>query len=562
MAHVPAQTQSAPGGAFLYEMPPSIFTPEDFDSESLLMVTTAKQFTLGEVMPLLPRLDQQEENLMPSLVKKACELGFGGAETSQEFGGLGLPRTVGTRILEMLSLDGAFSTTFGVHMGIAQQPIALFGSHEQKRKYLPRLTSGEWMSAYALSEPNSGSDALSLSTTAQWDENEQTYRITGTKMWISNAKWAQLFIVFAKTQGNQVTCFLVERSFPGLSIGREEHKVGQKASSTARLVLERTPVPAENVLYKKGEGHRVAFNALNLGRLKLGAMALGQAREAIKVATRYAKERKQFGKPIAHFGLIREKLARMSAWFYASESILYRTSDLVDQALQRVPVNVSEEEQISENLRACQEYQIECALTKVLSSETLALCADEALQIHGGYGYTEEFPVGRIWRDARVTRIYEGTNEINRLFISTRIHRKNLFPKLLNAHPTTPAHFYLISSAQTAEKALQNEPPYLQQILSALSDLAILTYAQQSARLRAQQASLRSSPFAPFLQACCDLFTFHSTLLAQARATEIHHRCQENPPPKGKNEPEVPLPKDAEETIVQTLLEKEAYPVE
>ncbi|MCL6623731.1 MAG: acyl-CoA dehydrogenase family protein [Fimbriimonadales bacterium] len=562
MAHVPTETQASPGGSFLYSIPPSIFTPEDFDAESLLMVQTAKQFMLKEVMPLLPRLDQQEENLMPSLVKKACELGFGSAETPQEFGGLGLPKTLGTRILEMLSLDGAFSTTFGVQMGIAQQPIVLFGNKEQKRKYLPHLASGEWMGAYALSEPNSGSDALSMTTSAQYEENTRAYLITGTKMWVSNAKWANLFVVFAKVAGEHITCFLVERSFPRLTVGREEHKVGQKASSTARLVLDRTPVPEENILYQKGEGHRVAFNALNLGRLKLGAMALGQAREAIRVATRYARERKQFGKPLSHFGLIREKLAKMSAWFYASESILYRTAGLVDKAFRAVSPNAPEEEQINGNLLAAQEYQIECSLTKVLCSETLSLCADEALQIHGGYGYTEEFPVGRIWRDARVTRIYEGTNEINRLFISTRIQRKNLYTPLLNASPTVPAHAYLISSAQSAEQALQNEPSDIQQILSALSDLVILTYAQQSTRLRAQQSALRSSPWAPFLQACSDLFTFHSTLLAQARAREIQYRCQGSPHLPKTPEPHLPLPHDAEETIVQTLLEKEAYPLE
>ncbi|MEM4409269.1 MAG: acyl-CoA dehydrogenase family protein, partial [Candidatus Caldarchaeum sp.] len=397
MGHVPTEVQATQGGAFLYALPKSIFTPENFDAESLLMITTAKQFIQREVLPLASRLDQQEEGLMPSLVKKACELGFGGAEIPQEFGGLGLPKTLGTRILEMLSHDGAFSTTFGVQMGIAQQPIALFGTNEQKKKYLPLLTSGEWIGAYALSEPNSGSDARGMTTLAEYDQTTHTYQLTGTKMWISNAKWAQLFIVFAKVQGERITCFLVERSFPGLAIGREEHKVGQKASSTARLTLENTPVPANNVLYKEGEGHRIAFNALNLGRLKLGAMALGQAREAIKVATRYAKERKQFGKPIASFGLIREKLAKMCAWFYASESTLYRTSDLVEKAFQNVPEDVSEEELIIGNIHAAQEYQIECSITKVLCSETLSLCADEALQIHGGYGYTEEFPVGRIW---------------------------------------------------------------------------------------------------------------------------------------------------------------------
>ncbi|MBA3726655.1 MAG: acyl-CoA dehydrogenase family protein, partial [Armatimonadetes bacterium] len=300
---MPSNVAAEPsGGAFLFQEPDHIFSPEEFDSDARLMIDTARQFALKEVQPHLERLDTQEEGLMPALFAKMGELGLAGPETPEEYGGLGLPKTLGTRILEMLSLNGSFSTTVAVHIGIGQAPIYLWGTEEQKRKYLPKLAAGEWMSAYALSEPNSGSDALGLSTRAVRDGDD--YLLTGTKMWISNAKWADVFITFAKTEGDKITAFIVQRGFPGVSIGAEEHKTGLKGSSTARLVLDGARVPASNVLYREGEGHRVAFNALNLGRLKLGAMSLGPARSALHHSAKYAKDRKQFGKPIAAFGLI------------------------------------------------------------------------------------------------------------------------------------------------------------------------------------------------------------------------------------------------------------------
>lgn len=509
---------AATGGDFLRESPNSIFVPEDFDSDALLMLDAARQFVRGEVLPVLDRLEHQEEGLMPLLLKKAGELGFAGPETPEKYGGLGLSKTLGTRILEMLSLNGSFSTTIAVHMGIGQAPIYLWGTEAQKQKYLPDLASGRWMGAYALSEPNSGSDALGMSTKAVRDGKD--FVLNGTKMWISNAKWAELFIAFAKVDGERITCFIVERGFPGVSVGPEEHKPGLKGSSTARLVLDNARVPVENVLYREGEGHRVALNALNLGRLKLGAMSLGPARAAIYHAAKYANERKQFGKPIAEFGLIRDKFAKCASQFFACESALYRTCDLVDSAFAEVDENDAAADEA--NRRAAEEFAIECSINKVLSTEMLATCADEALQIHGGYGFTEEFPVARIWRDARVTRIYEGTNEINRLFIFDRIIKRGLLEALLCATPQNFAHEQLITAAKAACAKFGENISANQEVSAGLSDLASIHFAQQSTSARAKKMT---SARAAFADAAASVFESVTNIVAAGKAAEIFSRC-------------------------------------
>ena len=531
------------GGAFLSAKPKSIFTPEDFDSDSLLMIDTAKQFMRGEVMPILDRLDKQEDGLMPALLKKAGALGLAGPETPEEYGGLGISKCVGTRILEMLSWNGSFSTTMAVHMGIGQAPIYLWGTEKQKQRYLPRLASGEWMGAYALSEPNSGSDALGMSSKAVRDGDD--YVLNGTKMWISNAKWADLFITFAKVDGEKVTCFIVERNFPGVTIGPEEHKTGLKGSSTARLVLDDARVPASNVLYREGEGHYVAFNSLNLGRLKLGAMSLGPARSALFHSAKYAKERKQFGKNIAEFGLIRDKFARMGALIYASESVLYRTCDLVDSAFAAIDKNSPDD-----NRKAAEAYAIECSANKILATEMLSYCADEAIQIHGGYGFTEEFPVARIWRDGRVTRIYEGTNEINRLFIFDRIIKRGLLDSLVCATPESFAHELLMSAAKCASAKLGSELSKNQEVTAALSDLVITHFAQQSAMARARNTS------SSFSAAGASMYVSISDAFAASRASEIYSRCGQ-----GKA---ISLPASdysGAEIVAAAILEANGYPI-
>ncbi len=463
---------NATGCDFFSSTPDSIFTVEQFQGDDALMIQAAEQFSRGEVLPLVERLDHQEDGLMPSLIQKAGELGFCGIDSPETFGGLGQSKNLAARILEYLSLNGSFSVTYGITSGISQVGLSLFGNESQKAKYLPLLSTGEWMGAYALSEPNSGSDALSVTTRAEQHGNK--WILNGTKMWISNAKWADLFLVMAKINGDQFSAFLVEKDFPGVSVSREEHKMGLKGSSTARLVLENAEVPLENLLYEPGLGHQVAFNALNLGRFKLSSMSIGPARHAIEVASDYAQDRKQFGKSIASFGLIEKKFALMAALFFAAESMIYRTGALIDSAFSQFAGD------IEGNKRAASEFAVECSACKVFSTEVEGWIVDEALQTYGGYGFTEEFPIARIYRDARVSRIYEGTNEINRIFLADRLIRK---AKEGTASLEGVADSFV---AELAAKAVRLSLSG-QIEMGALSDLIMLQYAEQSARIRTQQ---------------------------------------------------------------------------
>jgi len=471
---MPLMNEHLPTGcAFFSETPADVFTPEQFVEDEALMILTAELFTRNEVMPHLERLDKQEEGLMPGLIRQAGELGLCGVDTSDAFGGLGLSKTIAARILEFMSLNGSFSVTYGITSGISQVGLSLFGTEGQKHHYLPRLASGEWIGAYALSEPNSGSDALSATTRA--DKVGDKYILNGTKMWISNAKWADLFLVMAKVDGDKFSAFLVERGFPGVSVSREEHKMGLKGSSTARLVLENAEVPAENLLHQVGLGHHVAFNALNIGRFKLAAMSIGPARDAIGLAAAYALDRKQFGQPISSFGLIQKKFAMMAAWFYAAESMIYRTGALIDAAFDEWGGTVDG------NRKAAEEFAVECSACKVFATEAESLIIDEAMQVYGGYGFTEEFPIARHYRDSRVSRIYEGTNEINRLFIGDRLARRVREGKVSGV--AVGDSFLSV----LAGKALAIAPK--DQIgIGALSDLVLLSYAEQSTRIRAAKS--------------------------------------------------------------------------
>jgi alkylation response protein AidB-like acyl-CoA dehydrogenase len=450
------------------------FIPEHFSSDEKLMIETADEFSRKEVMPVLERLDKQEEGLMPQLIRQAGQLGFCGPDTPESDGGLGLSKNVSARMLEHLSLNGSFSVTIGITSGISQIGLILFGTPAQKQRFLPRLASGEAIGAYALSEPDSGSDALSLSTKAV--KHGSTYRLTGTKMWISNAKWADVFLVMAKVDGQHLSAFLVERDTPGLSVAREEHKMGLKGSSTARVVLEDAEVPEENLLHEVGLGHQVALNALNIGRFKLASMSLGPARDAIGIAARYVQERKQFGQHIGRFGLIQQKFALMAGLFFAAESTTYRTGALVDGAFAAYAGTVEG------NRRAAEEYAIECSISKVLATDVEAAVVDEALQCFGGYGFTEDFSIARHYRDARVSKIYEGTNEINRLFIADRLLRRIIDGR---APGKITADSFI---SELAGKLLSHElasPDKDNQVRrGALADLLIATYAEQSARSR------------------------------------------------------------------------------
>lgn len=458
-----------PGASFLSGTPARSFTPEDFSSDEKLMIDTAEQFCRAEVMPHLEEIDHQEEGLMPALIRKAGELGLCGIDSPEAYGGLGLGKNVAARILEFMSLNGSMSVTYGITSGISQVGLSLFGTEEQKAKFLPALTSGQSIGAYALSEPNSGSDALSATTTAV--QKGDKWVLNGTKMWISNAKWADQFLVMAKINGTDFSAFIVPRDTPGLSIAREEHKMGLKGSSTARIVLEDAEIPLENLLYEAGKGHHVAFNALNIGRFKLSSMSIGPARNAMELSAAYARDRKQFGKSLSEFGLIQKKLAQMAGLFFVAESMIYRTGALIDEAFDLYGGTVDG------NRKAAEEYAIECSACKVFSTEAEAWIIDEALQIYGGYGFTEEFPIARHYRDARVSRIYEGTNEINRIFLADRFQRK------LKAGTIPP----LEADSWIAGLAIKALGLNLGDQIStgAASDLILLAYTEQSSRLRA-----------------------------------------------------------------------------
>jgi len=460
------------GCAFFSRTPDSIFIAEDFVGDERLMIDTAEQFSRKEVLPIAERLDKQEEGLMPDLIRRAGELGFCGVDAPDAYGGLGLGKNLAARILEHLSFNASFSVTIGVTSGIAQVALSWFGTDEQKSRYLPRLTSGEWLGAYCLSEPNSGTDALSIATRA--DRRGDKWVLNGTKMWISNAKWADFFLVMAKVDGERFSAFLVERDFPGVSVAREEHKLGLKGSSTARVLLEDAEVPLDNMLYLEGRGHVVALNALNLGRFKLSSMSIGPARDAIGLAAHYALDRKQFGQPIAHFGLIQKKFALMASLFFASESMIYRTGADIDGAFGQSGGT------IEGNRKAAEEMAVECSMCKVFSTEAEALIVDEALQVYGGYGFTEEFPIARHYRDARISRIYEGTNEINRVFISERLRRRAQEGR---ASLDAVGDSYISELAGKA-MALGSDN---QIVTGAASDLLIVAYAEQSARIRAKR---------------------------------------------------------------------------
>ncbi len=446
------------GGAFFVDniSPAEVFTPEDFSEEHQMMAKTTERFIKNEVLPHIETIEHKDFNLIRSLMKKAGDLGLLGADIEEEYGGSETGIIASQLIIERSAAGASFGVTLNVHTGIGTMPLVFFGNKAQKAKYLSALAAGEKIGCYALTEPSSGTDALSIQTTAVLSADGKYYRLDGAKQFITNGGFADIIFTYAKVDGDKFTAFIVEKDFAGVSTGKEEKKMGIRGTSTCSIFLDGAKVPVENVLFKVGRGHVVAFNILNLGRFKVASGCVGMAKQAIESSVGYAKQRHQFGRPVCEFGLMKQKVAEMATKIYMAESMLYRTAGLIHSVLGTI--DRTSEDIGTQSANCIAEYAIECSINKVYGSEMLAYVADEAVQMFGGYGYTEEYPVERIYRDCKIFRIYEGTNEINRVIIAGWVMRKVLKNE--------------IPLSAVAER-IRNELSVLEPVLGVLNEKAL-----------------------------------------------------------------------------------------
>jgi alkylation response protein AidB-like acyl-CoA dehydrogenase len=508
---------AAKGGSFLLESPApaDIFTPADLSDDQKLIGQTAEEFVIKEVLPLAKDLENKKPGLMAELVRKAAELGLMSGGTPEEYGGAGLDKIATTLLTEKISIYGGFAVTHGAHAGIGTLPIVYFGTEEQKKKYLPKLASGEMIGAYCLSEPQAGSDSQNSLTRAELNKEGTHYILNGQKMWITNGGFADLYVVFAKVDGEKFTAFIVERKFPGCKPGNEEHKMGIHGSSTTPIFLENCAVPKENVLHEIGRGHIVAFNVLNAGRFTLGASGVGGSKYVLMTASKYSKERKAFGKQIGAFGLMREKLAEMAIQIFAVESMVYRTAGNLEAAMHAAS---GSGDKAQNTMKVLEEYAIESSISKVYGSEMLDFVVDEGVQIFGGYGFHEDYPVCRAYRDSRVNRIFEGTNEINRMLIIQMLMKRAMGGQLalipaamkladeilagpsfeeapegvLAEEARTIANckkMFLQASGGAVQK-FREKLADEQELIGALANVVMEIYAMESTLLRAQKAAV------------------------------------------------------------------------
>lgn len=502
------------GGSFLIEehSTEDVFTPEDLSEEHKQIAQTTQEFARNEIVPNLEKIEHKEFAVTRELIRKACEIGIGNVDIPEQYGGSDMDKVSSAIIVEHISVSGSFSVSFGGHVGIGTLPIVYFGTPEQKAKYLPKLATGEMIAAYALSESTSASDAMNARTKAVLSPDGKEWILNGEKMWITNGGFADVYIVFAKIDGEKFSAFIVERNFPGFQAGAEEKKMGIRGSSTTPIIMNDCRVPKENLLGEIGKGHVIAFNTLNIGRYKLGAGVIGGARHSLNNSIVYAKQRKAFGKTLSDFGMIKEKLATMAVEIYTGESMSYRTVGMIDAALS--DIDRSSPDVYKQTAKGIEEYAVECSILKVWGSEMIDHVVDETVQIFGGYGFVEEYPAERSYRDARVNRIFEGTNEINRMIITGWLLKramsgqlalmpaiKKLTDEIMSGSTgdplegTLPAERTLVSNAKKAGLMLAGaaSQKYMmaiseqQEILGAIADMVIEAYAMDSVVLRTQK---------------------------------------------------------------------------